>query len=619
MKTIRRLYFYLVAFISMEVVLWGLIGLARSIFSDSVGSDSNDLAQALALILVGVPVFGIHWWAAQRSARADAEEHASGVRAFFLYAVLFALFVPIAQSAWALLNRILLQLADIQLSRALLGGSQNFADNLISVIMNGIIGAYFLQVLRDDWTKVGEKSSLRLTRRIYRYLWVLYALGMSVAGVQQVLRYLLSGTATGQQEWFMNGLALLLVGAPIWYWAWKTVQDALDETGERSSLLRLGVLYFLSLAGVITVLSAAGIVVKELLDLLFDNTWKTFIRDIRSPLSIGIPLGVVWAYYGNWLKRDLDAVPDAPRRASMNRLYAYTLAFIGLGATFSGVAMLVSFFINLLRDTKLTSSGDLLTSALATLIVGLPLWLRWWRPMQAEALAEDAEGEHARRSLTRKIYLYIAIFSGVIGGMAAAVSLVSLLLEALLDSPASNFISNTLDSLEMLTLFGVLLAYHWKTLQKDGTRQSAVLDEKRAQFNALYLADADDPLALQLASVMAKECPEINLIVQPQPETDSTVHALLLPEDVAFTSDAKLGAWISQFSESKFVVQRDSSEWLWVREPDVIAKSLQQLAEGEKVEISKKAPGWMIVVYILAGLMTFQILFILLLIIFNGF
>ncbi|MEN9563986.1 MAG: hypothetical protein RIR73_2230, partial [Chloroflexota bacterium] len=33
MKTIRRLYFYAVAAISIEVVLWGIIGLLRSIFN----------------------------------------------------------------------------------------------------------------------------------------------------------------------------------------------------------------------------------------------------------------------------------------------------------------------------------------------------------------------------------------------------------------------------------------------------------------------------------------------------------------------------------------------------------------------------------------------------------
>ena len=37
MKTVRRLYFYAVAFISLEIVLWGLIGLLRSIVDETVG------------------------------------------------------------------------------------------------------------------------------------------------------------------------------------------------------------------------------------------------------------------------------------------------------------------------------------------------------------------------------------------------------------------------------------------------------------------------------------------------------------------------------------------------------------------------------------------------------
>jgi hypothetical protein len=36
MKSIRRLYFYLVAFISIEVVLWGLVSLLRSIVDRSI-------------------------------------------------------------------------------------------------------------------------------------------------------------------------------------------------------------------------------------------------------------------------------------------------------------------------------------------------------------------------------------------------------------------------------------------------------------------------------------------------------------------------------------------------------------------------------------------------------
>ena len=70
MRTIRRLYFYLVSFITFEVVLWGLIGLLRSILSTSQISDGGDaLARALSLTLVGVPIFALHWLWAQRALR----------------------------------------------------------------------------------------------------------------------------------------------------------------------------------------------------------------------------------------------------------------------------------------------------------------------------------------------------------------------------------------------------------------------------------------------------------------------------------------------------------------------------------------------------------------------
>ena len=620
MKTIRRLYFYLVAFISMEVVLWGLIGLARSIFSNTVGGGTDDLAFALAQIVVGVPVFGIHWWWAQRSTKADEEEHAAGVRAFFFYAALFALFVPVMQSLWAVLNRLFLQMADVSLARAVVGGSQNYSDNLIAIVMNALIGAYFLKELRQDWTTVKEKSALRFTRRMYRYLWVLYALGLSIGGTQQVLRYLFSALIdSGSTEWFFNGLTLLIVGAPLWVYTWKTVQDALDEPGERASLLRLGTLYLFTLASVITVLTSAGIVLYEVLETLFNNhTFNQLLRDTRGALSVAIPFGAVWAYYGDWLTRDLDAVPNAPRRAGMKRLYAYILAAIGLTASFSGVSMLLSYFVDQLRDSTYSSTG-LLTGALSTLIVGLPLWLRMWRPMQAEALAEDEAGEHARRSLIRKIYLYLAIFVGVVGGMIAAVQLVSLLLEALLGSASKYFLPNMLDALEMLLLFGGLLAYHWKTLQGDGNRQAAQADAKRADFNALYLADAADPRALQLAAVMAKECPEINLLVQPTPETDTTIHALLLPEDGLLKNDEKLTTWLRQFNGSKFILTSEAAKWLWMRDPAQIAKSLRALAEGESVSPHPKTPGWMIAVYILAGMMAAQLFFVLVMIVLESF
>ena len=97
MKTVRRLYFYAVALISIEVVLWGLINLLRSIVSQTVGGTAEVLARALALTVVGLPIFLFHWLWAQRLAASDDEERTASLRAiFFFNAFLFLCLLLVA-------------------------------------------------------------------------------------------------------------------------------------------------------------------------------------------------------------------------------------------------------------------------------------------------------------------------------------------------------------------------------------------------------------------------------------------------------------------------------------------------------------------------------------------
>ena len=149
MKSIRRLYFYLVAFISIEIVLWGLVGLLRSIVDDSVSGGADALAQALALILVGVPIFLIHWLWAQRASARDEEEKTASLRAAFLYGILLATLIPVVQNTLAFIDRSLVQAAGLEVDRAFRAFSeQTLADNLIAILMNGIVAIYFWNVLR---------------------------------------------------------------------------------------------------------------------------------------------------------------------------------------------------------------------------------------------------------------------------------------------------------------------------------------------------------------------------------------------------------------------------------------------------------------------------------------
>ena len=62
MLTIRRIYLYLVAAISLVTITWSVIGLARLVLSEGIGAGQiTGLATLLATIIVGLPIFLFHW------------------------------------------------------------------------------------------------------------------------------------------------------------------------------------------------------------------------------------------------------------------------------------------------------------------------------------------------------------------------------------------------------------------------------------------------------------------------------------------------------------------------------------------------------------------------------
>ncbi len=629
MRTIRRLYFYLVALISVEVVLWGLINLLRTTLASELAFPGADtLAQALALIVVGMPIFLLHWLWAQRATR-DPEEHSATLRAVFLYAVLLATLVPVTQNVLAFINRSLVQSAGIDSYRALFGGAQTWVDNLIAIGLNLIAAAYFFNVLRRDWATLSDKENFADIRRLYRYLWVLYSLLMLIFGAQQVLRFLfyIPSAILGEpgREMFVNGLALLLVGTPVWAYMWTVCQNAVHEPGEGGSTLRLVVLYLLGLAGVIVVLSSAGVLVDTLLRFALGERLDayTLLGRIGAPISIAIPLGVVWAYYGTWLSREIAAAPQ-PRRSGLGRFYAYILSIIGLVATFIGLALLLSFVIEALVGMSAVWGNLLrnrLTASVATLLAGLPLWLAAWRPMQAQALAAGDEGDHARRSLVRRAYLYLAIFATVIGGMISAIAVVYIVLFGVLDHFTENFVLDVLNALQLLGLFIAFLAYHWMALRMDGGHAADALATRQGQFPVLIFEPAGSDFAARMQAALHKASPEIPVAAQSVadgiPDGAEAVRAVVLPASLASNPPEALRLWLADYSGDKLVVPVEVKGWYWIggiprNAFDLAAQTLRQMAEGQEVRLSSGTSAWQMVAYIFAILFGLQLLFLLL-------
>ena len=629
MKTIRRLYFYLVSLISLEVVLWGLINLLRTTFSSGLTFPGADtLAQALALVFVGVPIFAAHWIWAQHASQKDPDEHSASLRALFLYAALLMTLIPVVQNLLALINRSLVVGAGINSYRAFLGGSQTWIDNIIAIFLNLLAAGYFFNILLGNWSSLTERENFADVRRLYRYLWVFYALIMTVFGVQQVIRFLfyLPTAVLGAQgrETYINGLALILVGAPIWVYTWNLCQKALDEPGERGSTLRMAVLYILSLSGVVVVLSSTGLIINTLLlrGLGLDMNWREMVSKIGGPFSVGLPLAVVWAYYGSWLGREIASYSEDTRRSALKRFYFYILSLIGLVSTFVGLAMLLSFIVSILTSNTLW--GDVLRTRLcdsiATLLAGLPLWIAAWRPMQTEALAAGDQGDHARRSLMRRSYLYLAIFATVIGGMSSAIYLVYTVLFGFLDHRSESFLTDVFNGVQLLSLFSAFLLYHWTVLRHDGGRAADALASRQANFAVLIFEYQDSHFAAPIMDAIRRLATAVPVAIQAVeqgiPEGAGAARAVVLPSNLALDPPEALRLWIKDYSGSKLIVPVNQPGWHWPggilkNSSAVTAQIIRQLAEGQEVRNSNAAPGWQVAAYVFAAFFGLQILFLL--------
>ena len=620
MKSIRRLYFYLVALISIEIVLWGLVSLLRSIVDQTISGGADALAQALALILVGVPIFLIHWLWAQRAAARDEEEKTATIRAAFFYAMLLGTLIPVAQNLLSFIDRSLVQVTGLGVGRAFpTFGQQTLADNLIAILMNGIVAAYFWNILREEWETLPEKENFAEVRRLYRYLWMLYGLLLTVFGTQQILQFLLHipGDVLGDlgRDVAVNGVALLIIGTPVWAYSWRVIQNSLADPAEMGSTLRLGILYLLALGGVITVITTAFMVIKTILGALLgqDISFNELLRNVGGPISIGVPLGLVWAYYGNWLNRHIEAVGDRVRQAAMKRLYNYVLSLIGLVVSFVGVASLFRFIIDTLIGSGILMNDTMrgtLAASVASILVGLPLWLMIWRPMQAEALTSDEMGDHARRSVLRKTYLYLVLFVSVIGGMATAVGLVYQLIRVVLSGDTgSDFLNTVLNLTQLLFLFSVVLVYHLNVLRKDGAYTADTLAEKQSGYSVL-IVDSGNEFVESVKAALMKLGSKVQITVtNPDARPEGNFDTILLNGSLVVDAPE----WIHSFNGNRIVVKNEAKDILWTEDPGQAAQSIQQLAEGQEIQKQKTGRSpWMIAIYVFAALFMLQLLFLLL-------
>ena len=352
---------------------------------------------------------------------------------------------------------------------------------------------------------------------------------------------------------------------------------------------------------------------------------------MSSPLSFALTFGVFWAYFARVLAADIKSRDDATKQAAMLRIYHYLLAGLGLTGLISGIAGISGWLIDLLTKTEAIWQNKIqdLSGNLAVMLVSLVLWLVYWQQVNHAAAQTGESGDHARRSLSRKIYLYLAIFACVIGSMASAGFLIYTLLQNLFGAANLHLLNDALNYLRLILLFAAFLAYHLTCLQRDNRALTTHLLEKQAAFPVLAALDPQSPMGKGILKAFQRFAEGIPLQfalpdeIQPN---DLKGFAAVVIADHTLEDPNGISRLIQTFAGQVIVLPANQGRYIWLnarqKEGDLqkgCALAARSLAEGEQVKPVSSTSPWLIIGYVIAGLVGLQFFFSLLSIFFGVF
>ena len=520
MSTVRRWYIYLVNAISLQAVTWAAINLLRNMLIRRLNPPTTAVAFQIAVILVGLPVFLVHWLWGQRLATKNIEERKAALRHFYLYGTMAAFLGPFISNAYALI-RTLLQAQPTTYGQPrdlTLGDSVVF--NLLAMLVLALLWFYHQRIAAEDSQAVPETNGMATVRRIYVLGFSIVGLTMTTLAVIDLSRWVMMqfGNRTPQIAspvlTFKIMTIRLTIGVPLWliFWRWAQELFAGQSPVERESALRKVYLYGVVFVGSLSAVASATAILAGFFRrvILRATHASTSGDDIRIPLSIIIGTGLLWAYHALVIRDDALRAKEAPRQAGIRRLYLYLIATVGLTALLIGLAGDISVILRALGKGFGTGLWEELSWFSAAIIAGLPVWLIPWQRVQNRATQSDPAGAGERSSLVRKIYLYFFLFAATMTMLSSAVFIIYMITSSLLGAGRLT-LSELGQAIAFALIAGGVLFYHGSTLRSD---HSLFRLEQVKHLNDLNLAVVDlgdGHFGRAVVEELKRESPELDL------------------------------------------------------------------------------------------------------------
>ena len=475
--TLKRLYFYGISFAALIVSAVGAFLLIDSAGDALLGEDifyrgQTQLALALALTLVGVPIWLFHWNLARRAVRQVPWETQATARRVYLYLVLA---VSGAVAAFGF----------VSLFRWWLGADEFDGLHLALPVVWGVVWAF-------HWRQVGlEKNShpeADAVGPLYVYAASLASLVMLLVGFGIMWQgvflsvydsifatELLASTSLGLwNDTMKTALAVAATGAVYWWWHWHRVSRPSGAIpSDIANDLRQAYLYiFAILAGSATVVVSLSIVLFRLLSWAFGGPdiygADDYFRFLPSALSALIAGGGLWGYHWAVMQQESRAAGGLP---AARRVYRYLVAAVALGALSTGLVMLVGVGAGSIFPAggeKLAGAlwwRGQLSLALTLLVVGIPLWAYHWFGAQRDVARGGTEELAA---LSRRVFVYFVFGVAVLIALGSVSGVLFLVLKNILEGNLTfQVIQDAKLPLGMALMAGAVGFYHWLVLKED--------------------------------------------------------------------------------------------------------------------------------------------------------
>ena len=468
---LRRLYLYVVSAAALMLLAAGLALLGSTIllfvFNDPSAQNSrSQLAIFTAMTVVALPVWGVHFWFAQRFANRDPFERSSALRRLYLYLACLVMALAVTQSLGNGVAQLLAPVLEGQNLNELLASQMGWATLVFVAIF-----AFHFWIASKDRAAVGEEGASATLRRWYMYIALLVGLLMLLyngAFLLQVAWTKLVVSAVAKYQILSAPAGGALAGAVVWGFHARAISIN-HIKDDRHSTLR-AVEGFIAIAFCISnaLFGASQILYYVLAKMLGvanpGGGNPDVLASVAQPGSFLLVFGVAWVLVQRRLARDAGT-QEAERQAGVRRLYTNLASLVSLATWGVGAGGLLWTLAEQLEAPIIGVPAhdwrDPVSLWITLLVVGLAVWIAHWR--QSPWAAD-------RQSLSRRLYVWAALLGSILAVLAGGVGMINAVLQQVfsanprLNDPANLDVGHYLAVVVVAAGVGF---YHWRVLRAD--------------------------------------------------------------------------------------------------------------------------------------------------------